>query len=112
MILKRACQMKTYQIEITEPAELDLREIYRYISVELQEPSIALSFIEKINEAIIGLENLPYRHELVIDEQLANQGIRKIPIEKYMIFFKIQEDEKKITVVRILYGKRDWLSLI
>jgi len=104
--------MRTYSIEITEPAENDLSEIGFYIAKELLEPNIAKEIVNKIAEAIFTLEELPLRFALVTDERLASQGIRKIIIDNYIVFYIVEEDRKIVTVLRILFGRRDWVNLL
>lgn len=104
--------MNKYNIIITEPAEIDLKEIGRYISKELLEPVIALKMIEKIGTSILNLEQMPQRNSLVIDERLRNQGVRKVVVDNYIIFYVISEKDKQIFIVRILYGRRDWINLL
>ena len=104
--------MSKYHIEITEPAEKDLHEIGRYIAIELLESAIAKKVVQKISDAIITLEELPLRNALVIDERLALHGIRKIIVDNYIVFYIISEKQKTVTVIRILYGRRDWINLV
>lgn len=104
--------MSRYRVEITEPAENDLSEIGWYITKELLEPSIAEKTVNKIGEAIFSLEEFPFRNALVADERLAKQGIRKIIIDNYIAFYIVEEEFKIVTILRILYGKRDWINLL
>lgn len=112
MIYRKASEMGRYSIEITEPAENDLSEVGLYISKELLEPNIAKKIVNKIGEEILTLEELPLRHALVGDEILASQGIRKIIIDNYIVFYIVKEERKKVTVLRILCGRRDWMNLL
>jgi toxin ParE1/3/4 len=104
--------MSRYKIEITEPAENDLFEIGNYISKVLLESEIANKIVDKIAEAIIKLEELPLRNALIGEERLASQGIRRIIVENYIIFYVVDEKCNKVTIVRILYSRRDWVSLL
>ncbi len=104
--------MSKYRIEITEPAEKDLYEIGLYIARELLEPSTAKKVVGKISDAILTLEELPLRNALVTDERLALRGIRKIMVDNYIVFYVISEEQKTVTVIRIQYGRRDWINLI
>jgi toxin ParE1/3/4 len=104
--------MNKYDIEITEPAENDLIEIGHYIKYELLEPQIALKTIDKISSKILELENMPLRNELVNDERLAIQGIRKLVVNNYIVFYNVSEKFKMVTIIRILYAKRNWLELL
>jgi toxin ParE1/3/4 len=109
---RKTFKMDRYSIEITEPAENDLNEIGYYIAKKLLEPSIAQKVVNKIGEAIMKFEEFPFRNELVVDEKLATQRIRKINVENYMVFYIVTEESKTVTIIRILYGRRDWLNLL
>ena len=104
--------MSRYNIEITEPAENDLYEIGSYIVEELLEPDIAKKVINKIGDAILSLEDMPLRNGVVADEKLALQAIRKIFVDNYIVFYIVTEENKTVTIVRILFGRRDWINLL
>lgn len=104
--------MSRYKIEITEPAENDLYQIGHYISEELLEPDAAKSIVKKIAEAVLSLEDMPLRNKKVADEKLALLGIRRIIIDNYIVFYIASEEKKTVTVIRILFGKRDWINLL
>jgi addiction module RelE/StbE family toxin len=104
--------MKQYKVLMTEPAADDLQAIAKYISGELLEPVIAKKLVGKIKEAVMSLDKLPVRHALVADERLAVQGIRMLIVENYIVFYVISEIDETVTVVRILYGGRDWKCLL
>jgi toxin ParE1/3/4 len=104
--------VKQYKVLMTEPAVGDLQSIAQYISVELLEPVIAKKLVGKIKEAVMSLDKLPTRHALVADERLAAQGVRKLMVENYIVFYMISKKDETVTVIRILYGRRDWKHLI
>ncbi|NQX68238.1 type II toxin-antitoxin system RelE/ParE family toxin [Paenibacillus alba] len=103
---------RKYHLVITELAEADLRKIADYIANELLEPTTARKMITRIAEAIFQLEQMPFRNGLVRDERLAANGIRHILVDSYIVFYVISEKEETVTIVRILYGKRQWSSLL
>lgn len=104
--------MKNYKVIITAPAESDLRGIAEYIAFELKEPLTAQNLISKIGEAVFELEKIPYRYALVNDERLASQGIRMLLVDSYIVFYVVSETHDSVTVIRILYGKREWNRLL
>lgn len=104
--------MSTYNIEITEPAEKDIYERGAYISKELLEPATAKKVISKIAKEINSLGDMPLRNALAADERLAYKGIRKIMIDNYIVFYIVTEESKTVTILRILYGRRDWMNLL
>jgi len=104
--------MVTYDIQITKPAEDDLYEIGRYISKELLEPETARKVIARIADTISTLENMPLRNVLVDDERLAKIGIRKILVDNYIVFYIVVEENKTVTIIRVLYSRRNWQYLL
>lgn len=104
--------MRTYSIQITGPAEKDLKEIVNYIAKELLEPKAARNILNIIANKIISLEDMPYRNGLVSDLRLANKGIRKIIVKNNIIFYIVEEERKTVAIIRILYNKRNWKYLL
>jgi len=101
-----------YDIQITEPAEKDLYEIGAYISKELLEPEIAKKVISEIAKGVNSLEDMLLRNALVADDRLAYKGIRKIMVDNYIVFYIVAEESKTVTIIRILYSRRDWINLL
>ncbi len=101
-----------YTLRIMKPAQTDLREIYRYIAVDLRNPVAASRRITLIDEAIRSLKSKPDRFPCVMDSYLASKGFRKIVMKNHLIFFVIREKERTVSIMRVLYGRRDWLRLL
>jgi toxin ParE1/3/4 len=104
--------MDHYRVFMTRSADDDLKSISSYIRDELREPATAVKLVEKIKVSVMSLATFPLRHNLVVDEHLAAQGFRKIIIDNYIAFYIVSEKEQTVTVMRVLYGKRDWLHLL
>ena len=104
--------MKSYKVLMAQPAVEDLQSIAIYIVNELKEPSTAKRLVGRIKEAIINLSEMPGRYSLVADERLAMQKIRKMIVDNYIVFYVVSEKAVTVTVVRILYSRRDWLNLL
>ena len=104
--------MSKYSVDITEPAQQDMRDIARYISAELGAPTSAQGIIDILADSMYNLENNTKRHALVRDDRLAAKGYRVLPIKNYHIFYKVEEETRIVDVVRILYSRRDWVSLL
>lgn len=104
--------MANYKINLSEPAENDLRNIVRYISTQLSAPMTALEMMNTIEEAIASLAGMPQKCPLVTDERLAILGYRKLLIKNYIVFFTIDEKSRLVDVERILYARRDWRNIL
>ena len=101
-----------YRVIIMEPAEIDLGEIARYISEELNAPIAARNTVLAIRKAIATLTFSPQGLPKVRDDCLAAQGYRWVGIKNYMAFYTIDEQNKVVNVERILYGRRDWIHIL
>lgn len=66
--------MARYRVDVSEPAESDLRDIVRYISAQLPAPMTATMMMDAIEEAISGLADMPQKYPPVTDERLASMG--------------------------------------
>ena len=104
--------MAKYRVDVSEPAENDLRDIVRYIASQLSATISALHMMELLEEAMVGLSDMPQRCPLVADERLSQMGYRKLIVKNYVVFFSIDEKNKVVDVGRILYGRRDWLRIL
>jgi len=104
----------SYKVRIVKPAQTDMREIYKYIADDLQNPSAAERRISLIDEKILELETIPTRYPLVPDKYLASKGFRMAAAKTHLIFFVIREgnDPKIVSIMRILYCRRDWARIL
>ena len=50
---------------------------------------------------------MPDRHEAMEREPWKSMGMRKLPVDNYIVFYIVDHDKKVVTVVRIVYGGRD-----
>ena len=51
-------------------------------------------------------------YALCNDIHLRQLGYRKIAIKNYLIFYKIDIATNNIYIMRIIYGKRDYIDII
>ena len=51
-----------YEVEVSEQADRDLREIFEYIAFELQSPENAIGQLDRLEEQILSLDARPKRY--------------------------------------------------
>ena len=102
--------MKQYNIEYSRESKEDLIEIKQYIKYNLQEPEMANKLILKIRKSIKTLQNNPEIYTIIDDDVIRKLEIRKLIIDNYIVFYRIKNDT--IEIVRIMYGKRNWINLL
>jgi len=101
-----------YIAKFTELAEYDILSTLEYITDILNAPKAAENLFYEIYDKIEIIEDNPFLFPLVKDLYLSKKGLRWIGIKNYMIFFKIIEAEKKVSIIRFLYGRRDWQNIL
>ncbi|NLL17840.1 MAG: type II toxin-antitoxin system RelE/ParE family toxin [Clostridia bacterium] len=97
----------SYKIIYTKESEQDLINIYRYIAMDLLAPETAKKQIDRLLNAIQGLNKLPFRYRLYQNEPWHSKGLRVLPVDKYLVFYTVIEEEKTVAIVRIMYGGRN-----
>ena len=96
-----------YNVLLTEHARDDLKSIYEYIAFELLSPDTASGMIKGILAASKGLNSFPSRNPLYHEEPWKSMEVRFVPYKNYIIFYKVDDTYKTVTVARIMFGGRD-----
>jgi len=94
-----------YLLNVTDIAEEDILNTVKYTADVLKASTAANNLLDEI-------EKTPNIYPLVPDEYLAQKGLRFTMIKNYIMFYTIDEDEKIVTVIRFLYGRRDWKNIL
>jgi Plasmid stabilisation system protein. len=101
-----------YKIEIEDAAERDMYDIFSYITQTLKEPALALRIYKSIKEQIGKLTTMPARNRVVDDQPYASIGVRRLFVENYIVFYVIDETILTVYVIRVLYNRREWQSIL
>lgn len=104
--------MNKYKTQFSKDARNDLIDIYSYIKYNLQEPDIANKLKKKIKQEIYKLEDFPAIHSTIEEDLIKKLKIRKFTMNNYIVFYKIEEEKQIIQIVRIMYGRRNWINLL
>ncbi len=100
--------METYKVKIYPTAKQDLLEIIDYLNTLSREA--ALRYYDLLAEEIASLSTMPERYPRPKDLALAAKGYRYLVVKNYLVFYVVSGDTVQIR--RILYGRRDYLSLL
>ena len=96
----------------TEPAEYDLLDIEYYIFVDLCKPQAAQRISDGRLDAAEKLSEQPKAHPLINDELLRSVGLRMTHFDSYNIFYYYDLQNDVVYIIRVLYNKVDWQSLL
>ena len=102
--------MKINNVEYSKESKQDLMGIKQYIKNNLQEPEIAQKLIFKIRKEINALKNNPEIYAIINDDIIKRLEIRKLIVDNYIVFYRIKSNN--IQIVRVMYGKRNWINLL
>lgn len=101
-----------YEVYITGAAENDISEAVDYIEFVLLNPQAADQLLDAAGEKLSTLAHSAAGHAVVDDPVLRAWGVRFLQVNNYLAFYTIAEKEQRVYVVRFLYAKRDWMSVL
>ena len=97
----------TFEIEVSNQAETDLRGIYEYIAFELQAPENADGQLDRLESNISGLSKMPERFRAYENEPWHSRGLRIMPVDHYCVLYISDKEKAVVTIIRVMYGGRD-----
>lgn len=97
----------TYTIKYSTKAINDLRNIYSYIAFNLRAPETAVKMVNRIRNTIKELDFMPERNSIVDWEPWKSMNMHKMRVGNYVVFYIVNSQQSTVSVVRIVYGKRD-----
>ena len=103
--------MKHFSVEITEPAVEDIRRLWMYIAVNLNDPKAASMQRSRILSAAEALAVFPKIYR-VRKYDSKGRALRYFPVNNYVIIYVIDEEKQIVDILNVIYGKRDIDSLI
>ena len=99
--------MKTYTIRITRQARDHLREIKKYITEELLAPDAARNTIATLKKEVLTLTKMPSRIKLTEEEPWRSEGIHRMRVKNYYVYFWIDEKKRTVQITSVIYVARD-----
>ena len=101
-----------YKLEYLPVARKDMIEIVRYISRELQNPDAADRLAVELVNAAESVLTFPYAAPAYQPIRSLKHEYRKILVQNYLMFYWVDEEERLVTVARVVYAKRDYGRLL
>lgn len=90
----------------------DLRNIHSYISIELKAPEAAKNQVRRIRDAVSKLNFTPEAFIQVDWEPWKSMGMRKLPVNNYIVFYLVNHEKTSVSIIRIMYAGRDIKNII
>lgn len=101
-----------YFIDVAASAQRDLADAFDYIDLTLKNPSAADKLVAIAWKKFRSLDTFPQRFSLVNDPFLSSLGIRLIPVQNYLAFYKVDSSTQTVHILRFLYGHSDWQAIL
>ena len=90
----------------------DMVEIVTYIARELNNSSAAECIAERLAEAGESLRDFPYAQPAYTPLRPLKHEYRKLLIENYMMLYWVTETEKRVTIARVVYARKNYAKLL
>lgn len=100
-----------YTVTRTDTADAGIRKIILYIAQNFGN-AVALEKLDEIERRILELGNDPYIGTEPRYLILKRQGYKVLILEKDLVFYKIDEENKQVVVYVVIDQRQDYLNII
>lgn len=104
--------MTQYEIYVTDLAKSQMQEIFAYISSSLRAPDSAMKTLKNIEAAVMSLSELPNRMPLTGEEPWHSEGIRKMLVKNFIVYYWVDETAKLVHVTGVTYARREQKNVL
>lgn len=107
--------MDEYKVIVTDHALSSMTQIRDYIAFELSNPDAAVKHLRLFQKEIRTLSENPGRYQLIDEEPWHSDGIRRLKVRNYCVYYWISKDERTVYVIDVIYAGSDekkWLEKI
>ena len=101
----------SYSVTVQPDARVELDEIFAYVARDLRDPLDAARLVGRLEEAILGLAEMPYRAPLARDPRFAIQGIRTMTVGRHVVYYIVDDVVQEVSVVHVAHQLRSSDSL-
>lgn len=96
--------MDRFTIKLLPRAYRDIDQIYGHILEAFMVTETAENLVKSVEDAILGLEEFPYRGSERKVGVYANRGYRQLFIKNFTIVYRIDEKMKCVIIVTVKYS--------
>ena len=95
--------MVKYTIKMLQRASDDLDNIYNHIADDFKEIGTAEKMAGALEDAVLSLEEIPYRGSIRRTGAFSNRGYRQVFLKNFTIVYRIDEAKKMVVIVTVRY---------
>lgn len=96
-----------YKVKLTNYAVEQLREIDQYIAQSLLSPDVASQWMQHLKSELASLDAMPNRYPLTEEEPWRTEGVRKMVVKNFLVYYWVEETKQIVWITAIVYGRRD-----
>ncbi|MEE0872738.1 MAG: type II toxin-antitoxin system RelE/ParE family toxin [Ruminococcus sp.] len=101
-----------YSVRLTSYSIFQIQETISYISKVLLVPETAAAWSNYLEKQIAGLSIMPARFPPVDIEPWCTNGIRRMPVKNFIVYYFIEENTKEVWITSVVYSKRNQLNAL
>lgn len=101
-----------YKVKLTDHAVAQLQEAVIYISKVLQASTVAKHWAARVKKELASLSTMPARYPLTEEEPWHTEGVHKMSVENFLVYYWINEEKKIVWITAIVYARRDQLRVL
>lgn len=100
-----------YNIIRTDTADAGIRKIILYVAQNFGN-DVALKKLDEIEKRILSLGDDPYIGTDPRYLVLKRQGYKVLILDNDLVFYKVDEDNKKVVIYAVVDQRQDYLNII
>ena len=100
-----------YEVIRTDTADSGIRKIILYVAQNFGN-TVALEKLDEIEESILRLGDDPYIGTEPRYLVLKRQGYKVLILKKDLVFYKIDEKNKKVVIYAVVDQRQDYLNIV
>lgn len=101
-----------YKLVYLPIAKEDIAKAILYIAEHLKATKAAMDLLNSIEKSILKLAEFPYSCKVYKMTNEYENEYRILPVKSYLVFYMVNEEEKTVTIYRVIYSKRDLRNII
>lgn len=100
-----------YKVLRTDTADAGIRKIILYVAQNFGN-TVALEKLDEIEKRILALGDDPYTGTEPRYLVLKRQGYKVLVLEKDLVFYKIDEENKNVVIYAVVDQRQDYLNIV
>lgn len=96
-----------YKLEFLEIAKKDIEDIICYVTYNLKNKTAAIKLSKEFIKGANNILDFPYGISEYKPKYKLKYTYRSFKIKNFLMFYTINEKDKIITIVRVIYQKMD-----